>query len=662
MKIQDIRFKYLDHIDALRAISVILVILFHLNPEYFYFGYLGVDIFFVISGYVISNSIYDQQIIKKKSIAQFYIKRFKRIFPILFLVIITFLATYIFLSPLSGNTNFYLNSAITSLLGISNFYYINNEINYFLNESINPLLHTWSLGVEEQFYILYPLFIVYLFKFLKGNFEKIFFIIFSLMFLSFFVYYYADGIFGNFYFPISRFWEIGFGCLAFFYLNMSYNYKKILNLFFIIIIFSIFYKSGFEKNIKETNLLITILTFICITSMRGIENKDINKYIKKSKLPYLGKLSYSLYLWHLPVLYFCEIYFTGIVSVIIFTFSTMFLSIVSYHKYENPIRSSLRFEKIIKTAPKFIPLLPILVIAIFFLVKSFDLKNSYEVLKNFNYPESKLKKYLKRLDYKHSNYLENSCTQKNNFLDCKIREGKDHVLYLTGDSHAEHFLPTVDGLSNINNYYFNNFAQCEIILKSISLPNNTNTKYCDEIDNKKLKNVNTNLSLFKNKTLIISMRLSDYLKPEWKINKDKNKNNLDKISLIKKNYLKFIDSLSVNNIILVTTVPESKAHTEDCIFNEYLRKKVDQKVFNKCHFSKVSDLKRYLNIKEILEEISLKRKNVFIFDPYKVLCPDKICHNYNANKDFFMLHDKDHLSIEASKSLSKNLELFVNSL
>ena len=138
MKIENISFKYLEHIDALRAISVIFVILFHINPEYFYFGYLGVDIFFVISGYVISNSIYDQQIIKKKSITQFYIKRFKRIFPILFLVITTFLTMYIFLSPLSGNTNFYLNSAVTSLLGISNFYFINNEINYFLTESINP--------------------------------------------------------------------------------------------------------------------------------------------------------------------------------------------------------------------------------------------------------------------------------------------------------------------------------------------------------------------------------------------------------------------------------------------------------------------------------------------------------------------------------------------
>tara|TARA_B100001093_G_scaffold416160_1_gene406755 strand:+ start:357 stop:2345 length:1989 start_codon:yes stop_codon:yes gene_type:complete len=662
VKIGNISFKYLEHIDALRAISVILVILFHINPEYFYFGYLGVDIFFVISGYVISNSIYDQQIIKKKSITKFYIKRFKRIFPILFLVITTFLTMYVFLSPLSGNTNFYFNSAITSLLGVSNFYFINNEINYFLTESINPLLHTWSLGVEEQFYILYPLFIVYLFKFLKGNFEKIFLIIFSLILLSFFIYYYADGILGNFYFPLSRFWEIGFGCLAFFYLNISYNYKKILNLFFLIIIFFIFYKTGNEKNIQETNLFITILTFICITSLRGVEKKSINKYIKKSKLPYLGKLSYSLYLWHLPVLYFCEIYFTGIVSIIVFTFSTFLLSIISYHKYENPIRKSLKFENIIKNIPNLIPYLIILIISIFFLVKNFNLKNSFDVLKNLNYPETKLKKYLNRLDYKHSSHLKNLCIQNSNFLDCKINENKDHAIYLTGDSHAAHFLPTVDGLNNINNYYYNGFAYCEIILRYISKQNNTNIKHCDKIIDKKLENLNTDLSSFKKKTIIISLRLSAYLKPEWKINKSMEKKPLDKVSLIKENYLKFIDLFPENNIILITTVPESKVHTENCIFNEYLRKKIDQKIFQKCHFNETSDLERYLNIKEILQDISLKRKNVFIFDPYKILCPDQICHNYNSNKDFFMLVDKDHLSIEASKSLSKNLEIFLNTL
>ena len=118
-----INFKYLDHIDALRALSVIFVILFHINQEIFFFGYLGVDIFFVISGYVITNSIYQEQVKNKKNILSFYIKRFKRLYPVLFLVIVSFLLFYIFLSPLSGNTNFYLGSALTALFGVSNFFF-----------------------------------------------------------------------------------------------------------------------------------------------------------------------------------------------------------------------------------------------------------------------------------------------------------------------------------------------------------------------------------------------------------------------------------------------------------------------------------------------------------------------------------------------------------
>ena len=74
------------------------------------------------------------------------------------------------------------------------------------------------------------------------------------------------------------------------------------------------------------------------------------------------------------------------------------------------------------------------------------------------------------------------------------------------------------------------------------------------------------------------------------------------------------------------------------------------------------DFKRNKLIKSVLEEISANKPNIFIYDPYEKLCPEEICHNYDPNKDFFMLHDKDHLSIEASKSLSDDLELFINKI
>ena len=137
-------------------------------------GYLGVDIFFVISGYVITNSIYEQQLIKNKSIFFFYVRRIKRIFPILLLVIFSFLFFYLILSPLSGNTNFIVGSAASSLVGLSNLFFIHNDTNYFLSDVINPLLHTWSLGIEEQFYLFYPILIVFTYKVFQKNTEKIF--------------------------------------------------------------------------------------------------------------------------------------------------------------------------------------------------------------------------------------------------------------------------------------------------------------------------------------------------------------------------------------------------------------------------------------------------------------------------------------------------------
>ena len=663
MKDFNLTFKYLDHIDALRAISVIAVILFHINPETFSLGFLGVDIFFVISGYVISNSIYDQQILQKKSIKQFYIKRFKRIFPVLFLVVVTFLTFYIFLSPLSGKSNFFLMSGATSLIGVSNFYFLNNEVNYFLNETINPLLHTWSLGVEEQFYLFYPIFLIYLFSILKNNLKKIFVIILALIFVSIFMYFFSNGIVGNFYFSFSRFWQIGLGCLAYFYFCLDLNYKRILNVLFTTVVLIILFDFNSSLNTKELNLFASLFCFAAIISLREIDKSKFNLLIIKSKLPYLGKISYSLYLWHLPVLYFSEIYFTGITSLIFFFITTILLSVISYHSFENPLRKSKKFDYIILKTPKFIPIISISCILLFFFISNLDLKkNFYKSLKKFNYPEIKLKNYIDRIDFRYTDHLNSNCLVQNNYINCEKTEKKGHVIYLTGDSHAEHFLPTVDSLNDIDSFYFNNFAHCEIILKSFSKAKIMDVDPCDKNYKTKLKNLHKKLSLYKDKTIIISIRLSHYLEKDWILKNTSDQSYSNKIQNIIFNFEKFFDTFQNSKFILINAIPESKTHTEECIFNEFLRKKINYDIFNKCHFNKKSDQKRYLDFTKTLKIIKKNRKNVFIFDPYNLLCPDTKCHNFDLNKDFFILIDKDHLSIEASKYLGDYLNEFLKKL
>ena len=172
MKFIDLTYK--NHIQSLRAISVLAVFLYHLNLPYFSKGYLGVDIFFVISGYVITQRLYQDYIINKKIlIKEFFLRRAKRILPnLFFIVIVVFFLYVIFASPELS----LLNEAISSIGGVSNLYFLFTNKDYFDTIFSNPLGHTWSLGVEEQFYLIYPFLLYFLFKLKKI--KKILFLIF----------------------------------------------------------------------------------------------------------------------------------------------------------------------------------------------------------------------------------------------------------------------------------------------------------------------------------------------------------------------------------------------------------------------------------------------------------------------------------------------------
>ena len=153
-------------IDTLRAISVISVIIFHLEQSYFPNGYLGVDIFFVISGYVITKSIIKDFSKEKFNFLEFYYKRIKRILPVFLIVLSsTFLfSLYIYLI---ADLNRFLESLLSSLGFVSNFYFWITGGYFSTNDQLKPLLHIWSLSVEEQIYLFFPFFIYLLFKIKK---------------------------------------------------------------------------------------------------------------------------------------------------------------------------------------------------------------------------------------------------------------------------------------------------------------------------------------------------------------------------------------------------------------------------------------------------------------------------------------------------------------
>ena len=165
-----IKIGYNPAIDGLRAIAVLSVILFHLKIDFFRGGYLGVDIFFVISGYLISSLIYKELETKKTfSFTQFYERRARRILPaLLFVIIFCLPIAWFYIFPY--NFKDYLLSLLSSIFFSSNFYFYFTRVVYAAEDSIlKPFLHTWSLGIEEQFYIFFPIFFIIVYRFYKNR-------------------------------------------------------------------------------------------------------------------------------------------------------------------------------------------------------------------------------------------------------------------------------------------------------------------------------------------------------------------------------------------------------------------------------------------------------------------------------------------------------------
>ena len=154
---------YRKDIDGLRAIAVLLVVLFHMGLP-INGGFVGVDIFFVISGFLIASLIQKQILRGKFTFSGFYLHRMRRILPALILVIVsTFVFGWFILMP--EEFNFFISSVIYSLVGFSNVYFYGKGQDYFAADTETiQLLHTWSLGVEEQFYFIAPIFLLILFK------------------------------------------------------------------------------------------------------------------------------------------------------------------------------------------------------------------------------------------------------------------------------------------------------------------------------------------------------------------------------------------------------------------------------------------------------------------------------------------------------------------
>jgi len=297
--------KYRPEIDGLRAFAVVAVIINHFNKDLLPSGYLGVDIFFVISGYVITASLAGRE---SKNfldfLSGFYERRIKRLVPAL---VVFVLITSVLICLFNPDPKIALTTGKRSLFGLSNNYLYWLSTDYFAQSTeLNPFTHTWSLGVEEQFYLLFP-FLIWFSGFgrqAENGARNLFFWVGALTIASLigFIYLYQVNQPAAYFLMPSRFWEMAAGCLLFI---------------------------GFQKRARIEHVLVQVPPLLVVAAMVGVMFLPVSAAVpatiaivilsavliaclKKGttaynlftleKVVYVGLISYSLYLWHWSVL------------------------------------------------------------------------------------------------------------------------------------------------------------------------------------------------------------------------------------------------------------------------------------------------------------------------------------------------------------------------
>lgn len=174
---------YLPGLDGLRAIAVIGIIIYHLNTKWLSGGFLGVDTFFVISGYLITSLLLSEYYRNNSiNLVNFWLRRFKRLIPaMMFVVTVVLIYTLLFKPELIISIK---HDAIAALFYVSNWWYIIQDVDYFNQFAVAPLKHLWSLAIEEQFYLFFPFILLGLLKFFKKRTTMIILLIISLLSLT----------------------------------------------------------------------------------------------------------------------------------------------------------------------------------------------------------------------------------------------------------------------------------------------------------------------------------------------------------------------------------------------------------------------------------------------------------------------------------------------
>ena len=338
--------RYRPEIDGLRAIAVIPVILFHAGSQLFSGGFVGVDIFFVISGYLITTIILADLEAGRFSILNFYERRARRILPALYVVMASCLPfAWLWLMP--GDVKELSNSVMAGLVFASNIFFWRHNDYFDAATELKPLLHTWSLGVEEQFYVLFPICLVFAWRLGRKK-IVLFLAIVALLSLALAEYATTRKPVATFFLLPTRGWELAIGSLIAFYLEGKERDHFPLTLYQILSLVGLgLIALGVLTFSKETPfpgfsaLIPTVGAGLIIVF--ALPGTLVGRLLGSRVLVGVGLVSYSAYLWHQPLLSFArhrsftEPNDVGVALIVVLTFGLAYLT---WRFVERPFRQN----------------------------------------------------------------------------------------------------------------------------------------------------------------------------------------------------------------------------------------------------------------------------------------------------------------------------------
>ena len=336
--------QYRPEVDGLRAVAVVPIILSHAGTGAFSGGFVGVDVFFVISGYLLTTIIMHDLDAGIFSLAGFYERRARRILPALFLVMAASIPfAYLWMLP-DEFKNFGQSLVATSLFSNNILLALTSDY-WSLASEFKPLLHTWSLGVEEQYYIIFPLLMIALWKFCRRDAQQVL-IILLILSLGTAMYGVEHAPTASFYLLTTRGWELLAGALTGYWLNYhkgrwaNTGVNQLASLVglslisYAVIVFDASYPSpGLWLAIPVVGTVLIIVF--------AVEGTFANRLLASRMMVGIGLISYSLYLWHQPLFAFARVYAVGPVNSQVYALligATFLLAYLSWRLVEGPFR------------------------------------------------------------------------------------------------------------------------------------------------------------------------------------------------------------------------------------------------------------------------------------------------------------------------------------